>query len=383
MSKNKKFGLVAVIVAVIVIIGLHLGIPNQKAKMSSDQPIKIGVAASLTGFAANWGEGELKALQIAVDDYKDKVKQPIELVVEDTKTDGTGTVNAVKKLIDVDHVQVVLGPTWGDSFQGPLPIAEQAKVTLLSPSAAMETIQNKEKFSYFFSTWWPEASEIKTLLDHMTISGITRLAVINDQDPFDIQFADNLIAETESRGKKDMVVNKITVPIATKDFRTYIAKIKASNPNGAFIQLQDTSTMGPFMKQAKELGLDIKVYGTPDAENTDNIKKFPGYFDGLYYAFPSYGQDTSYAALLKKLNTKYGPNTSQGPSFVNAYNAAVMLMEVLKNGARTGTQIRDALNGVHISGIGSKDLSFNSQGQLENTAFIMKQIQNNEFVELK
>ncbi len=380
MSKQIK---ILCLVVALIAVGVLIRSNDSKPVTNSTEPIKIGVAASLTGFAANWGEGELKAFEIAVDDYKDKIKQPIELVVQDTKTDGTGTVNAVKKLIDVDHVQVVLGPTWGDSFQGPMPIAEQSRVVLLSPSAAIETIQNKENFSYFFSTWWPQASEIKTLLDHMTASGVTRLAVVNDQDPFDIQFADSLVAAAEAMGKKDFIVSRITVPISTKDFRTYIAKIKAANPEGAFIQLQDTSTMGPFMKQAKELGLNIKVYGTPDAENTDNIKKFPGYFDGLYYAFPSYGQDVSYAVLLKKLTAKYGADVSQGPSFVNAYNAATMLMEVIKGGARTGTEIRDALNKVHVAGVGSKNLSFNSSGQLENTVFIMKQIQNNQFVEIK
>jgi hypothetical protein len=87
--------------------------------------------------------------------------------------------------------------------------------------------------------------------------------------------------------------------------------------------------------------------------------------------------------LLKKLTTKYGQDASQGPSFVNAYNAAVMLMEVLKNGARTGQEIRDALNKVHVSGIGSKNLSFDSHGQVQNVTFIMKEIQDNQFIELK
>ncbi len=369
----------SIIIILIILVGGYF-LLNKKPDVSQAQPIKIGVAVSLTGYAGNWGEGEVKAIQLALDDYKSKISQPIELIIEDTKATDIGTVDAVKKLIEIDHVQAIIGPTWGDSFQGALPIAEKAQVTMLTPSAAIEAIP--QRYTYLFSTWWPEDAEIKTLTDHVVKSGITRIAVVNDQDPFDSNFADRFIAKLNTLGKKDLVGTRIVVPVGSKDFRTNIAKIKADKSTAVFIQLQDTSLMGPFMKQLQEQNLKIAVYGTPDAENVDNITKFPGYFDGILYAFPSYAQDPSYAVLLGKLKAKYGADASQGPSFVNAYNAGTMMFEVLKNGSRTGTEIRDALNKVHVPGVGSKDLSFNAQGQIVDVTFIMKTIQNNQFMVL-
>ncbi len=369
-----------IIIGIVVIIALAIIISNGKNSTSINS-IKIGVAVDESGYAANWGESEVKAVQLALDQYQSKINQPVSLVIENTKGTDVGTVDAVKKLIEVDHVQAIIGPTWADSYQGGQPIAEKAKVTMITPSAAIETIQNKDQFTYFFSTWWPEASEIKTLIADMTTSGITRIALLNDQDPFDTQIVDNLSSSIQAGGKI-AIADRNTVPIGTNDFRTIIAKIKADKPDAAFIQLQDTSLMGPFMKQLKEQNVNIKVYATPDAENTDNITKFPHAFDGIYYAFPSYGEDPAYNDLVSRLKAKYGADASQGPSFVNAYNAATMLFEVLKGGARTGTEIRDALNKVHVPGVGIKDLSFTSQGQLNGVTFIMKTIINNQFVEV-
>ena len=360
---------------IVVLLGIAIFATRNKTPKDA---IKIGVAVDLSGYAANWGEGEVKATQLALDEYKNNINQPVELIIENTKGTDVGTVDAVKKLIEIDHAQAIVGPTWADSYQGAMPIAESAKVTMITPSAAIETIQNKDKFSYFFSTWWPEASEIKTLITHMTTSGVTRIALVNDQDPFDIQLVDNLSASINASGKI-AVTSRNTVSIATKDFRTVIAKIKTSKPDAVFIQVTDTSTMGPFMKQLKEQNVNIKVYATPDAENVDNITKFPNAFDGILYAFPSYAQDPSYSDLVTRLKTKYGADASQGPSFVNAYNAATMLFEVLKGGARTGTEIRDALSKVNVAGVGSKNLSFNPQGQLQDVTFIMKTIINNQF----
>lgn len=370
------------VVGVVVIAGLGWwGYSQYQPEQVAEEKIKIGVAIGATGYAANWGEGELRAIQIALDEYQSKIGAPVELIVEDTNSDDVGTVNAITKLVNVDKVQAIIGPTWGDSFQGGLPIAENAHVVLLTPSSAIETITDKPQYSYLFSTWWPQDPEVEVLLADMKKSNFKRLAVLSDQDAFNTQIADRLAAAANA-ASAGYVVDRTSVPIATNDFRTYIAKIKSHKPDAVFVQFLDGSLMGILAKQMKEQGLTVQIYGTPDAENADNLAKFPGYYDGMKYAFPSYANDPSYRELLQKLKDKFGAEAVQSPSFVNAYNASIMLFEVLKAGARTGTEIRDELQKVHMSGVGSKDLYFDKNGQLGDVTFIMKAIQGNTFVEL-
>lgn len=367
-------------VLIVVLVILGLGSRKSAKTENSNQPVKIGVAVGLTGYAANWGEGEVKAIQLALDEYKDKIDKPIELIFEDTKSDGLGTVNAIKKLIEVDRVSSIIGPTWGDSFQGGYPIAQAAGVSVISPSAAFETVENKNQFPYIFSTWWPQHQEAKALIKDMLNKGITKIVIVHDEDAFNTKFGDIFAEELSKEGKK--IISRVVVPIGTTDFRTHITKLKTSNPEAILVLPQDTASVGTFMKQLREQKVVSRVYSTTSAQNEENLEKFPGLFEELLYSFPNYSHDKKYIELKQRLIKRYGENTAEGPAFVNAYNAASMLFTVLSEGSYSREDIRNGLPQVKISGIGTDNLFFDQNGQIGNINFMIKTVSNNKFIEI-
>ena len=92
----KKTAWILIILLIIVAIFAFYRKDN---KVVGDN-IKIGIAVGLTGYAANWGEGETKAIALAYDEYKDRLPN-VEFITENTKSDGLGTVNAIKKLVEI------------------------------------------------------------------------------------------------------------------------------------------------------------------------------------------------------------------------------------------------------------------------------------------
>ena len=371
---NKK------IIWIIIVLAVIIGIIFSVAKKPQTDSFKIGVAAGLTGYAANWGEGEIKAYEFAYDEVKDKLPFKIEFVVENTESEGVGTVNAIKKLIDVDKVSAILGPTWGDSFQGGFPLAERAKVAVVMPSGALEALENKSDFSYLFSTWPPQDDEAQALIAHMKKAGLKKISVVHDEDAFNTKFGLIFADMAKAQG---LAVTDLSMPIGTTDFRTHLAKIKAEDSDAILILMSDTSAIGPFMKQMKELGVVRKVYSTTSSQNEDHLTKFPGQFDGLFYSFPGYVDDVKYEELHMRLVEKYGSNAAEGPSFVNAYNAAKILLEAIKQGARTGEEIRDKLYTISTPGVGIPQVSFDKNGQVGDVPFFIKNIQGNKFLEIK
>ena len=375
MNKNAKIWIGIVMIAIVAV-----GWRWYATHPVHTGAFTIGVAVAKTGDAAEWGQGEFNVFKMYTDDINAAGGlngRPIALDVEDTKSTGEGTVTAVTKLISIDHVPVILGPTWADSFQGANPIAEQAKTVLLSPSDALETVQNKEKFTYLFSTWWPEASQIQTLLGYMTSNGITKIAIMNDHDSFDTQFTDELAASAETKGVT--VADREQFSIDTSDFRTQIVKIKQLHPDAIFIEINNVAGLGPFMKQVRQLGFIGKVFSTADAQNEDAVKKFGSDMDGLTYAFVKTPSGDIYNNFVKKYQSKYNvlPST---PSILPAYNAIAALVAALQGGAQTGTEIRDALNNIRVPGIGVSEISFSSLGQINNAEFEMRTIHNSQFV---
>ena len=59
--------------------------------------------------------------------------------------------------------------------------------------------------------------------------------------------------------------------MGSQDFRTQILKIKASNPDVVFV-VNLANSLGLFLKQAKELGLDVQIVGHSEAEDPTVIE---------------------------------------------------------------------------------------------------------------
>lgn len=368
-----------ILVLILIVIGGWYYFSNKDE--SPENTIKIGLAVGLTGYATNWGEGEVKAVELALEEYKNRLPYEVILVIEDTESDGNGTVNAMKKLVEIDRVRAIIGPTWGDSFQGGYPITEDAQIPVISTSAAFEALGDTNPYHYAFSTWWPQEQEALVLVEHMAARGITKVTALHDQDAFNSKIVDIFIDVANQRGGFE--ITRESVPVGTNDFRTEVVKVRARGDHAVLALFQDTGSVGPLMKQLREQNTNTKVYTTTSAQNEENLEKFPGLFDGLFYSFPSYTNDLLYLDIHERFIEKYGTDAAEGPAFVNAYNAAVMLFEVLANGARSGEEIRDDLREIHVAGIGTDDLYFNDNGQIGDIAFIIKTVENNQFIEVK
>src|SRR5213082_3546504 len=76
-------------------------------------PIKIGFSVSLTGGLASSGKANLLAKQIWVEEVNAKgglLGRPVKLVYYDDQTNASTVPGIYTKLIDVDKVDLVVGP---------------------------------------------------------------------------------------------------------------------------------------------------------------------------------------------------------------------------------------------------------------------------------
>src|SRR3989338_5570175 len=220
----------AVIVIVLVVLGGWW--LAQKPNTASGETIKIGGALGLTGICAEFGEGELKATTLAVEEINAaggiNGKQ-LELISEDTQCDNKTTVSAFQKLINVDKVAAIIGPTWGDSFQAGYPLLREKQVISVSPSAAIEALEfNRQPLNFIFSTWFPQRKEVTALQEYARSRRLTKFVIVHDTDPFGAMMAS--LFKEEAEKQKISIVEEHEVAVDTQDFKTIIARIKAKKP---------------------------------------------------------------------------------------------------------------------------------------------------------
>ena len=102
-----------VTVAVLAVFAVVLAAGAPTAQMKD--PIKVGLIQPLSGPIAAAGSYITNGAKIAVDRINAKggvLGRPLELVIEDNKSDPAETRNAAEKLIVRDKVPVIIG-AWG------------------------------------------------------------------------------------------------------------------------------------------------------------------------------------------------------------------------------------------------------------------------------
>jgi branched-chain amino acid transport system substrate-binding protein len=342
--------------------------------------IQIGGAFALSGDAAEWGNDEMQAAQLAIEEANEQNPQhPVQLVTEDTKATAKDTLSAVQKLIAIDEVQVIIGPTWGDSFGSIVgPVGEEAHVVQMSPSAALEVPEDTLNYEYYFSTWYPQLPEIETHMRYLQAHNYTNLVLIHDQDPFNTKFSQLYAAQASKRG---ITVHVLEINPDTTDFRTVLLKAQQYNADALLLEIFSVDQIGQFLKDVGTLDMHTPVLSSASAQTATLLETAGPYAEGtLVYSFP----DTSsarYHAFETAFEKRYG-HKPISPSAACAYDAARAVVTVIQNGAISGEEIRDALYALQMEGTIVDTISFNEKGQIATAPFIMKTVRKNEYVEL-
>lgn len=376
MTCKKKFAICAGAMAVVIVYYAFVG--SQKL----DDRIRLGGAFGLSGNCAEWGEGEKKAAQMAVDEINDAGGvngKKINFIIEDTQCENKTTVNAIIKLVHADGVQALIGPTWGDAYQGASAVLNASRVVGVSPDTAMEALElERQPIDYIFSTYAPQRKEITMLQAYAADANLKKIAMVWDQDSYSTMMTRLFKEAAPARGI--MITDEHEMPTGSQDFRTIIAKIKSASPDAVFISFLAPHTKASFLKQAKELGFAGTILSAADIQDESVLKSFGKLMDGVIYTYPvaNEGQTAFRAAYQKKYNAE-----PQGPAAVNAYDAVRIVAEAMKGGATTGTEIRDALLRARIKGAFIDDLYFNEKHQIAGGAFEVKTVRNGAFVPLK
>ena len=112
------------------------------------ETIKIGAWLPMTGAVAAYGQDAWSGLQIAKEMKPTVLGKTVELVLVDTKSDKIEAANAISRLIEKEKVVAVIGEMIsGDTMAGG-PIAERAKIPVVSPTATNPLVTQDKKYVF-------------------------------------------------------------------------------------------------------------------------------------------------------------------------------------------------------------------------------------------
>ena len=303
---NNTLGWGVLVIVVLAIAGYLVWGPSTGNQLA-EGPVKIGVILPLTGDAAVYGEPAKNILQLAADEINAAGGidgNSIELIFEDAKCGGPGGANAAQKLVNVDGVKVIIGGFCSSESLAAVPIAEAAKVAMISPGSSSPKLTG---ISPYFVRNYPSDSTQGSVLANIayTDKGWKKVAFIQEQTDYALGV---YTAFSETFTELGGTVTNEEFPTETSDFRSIVSKVKGTNPDAVFLSTQTPAVSSRIMTQMTQLGwkpnllvADV-VGGDPET-----LAAHKTILEGALGA--EFGTDPSnpkFAAMIAAYKAKYG-----------------------------------------------------------------------------
>jgi len=246
----------------------HIAVKSMKAlvvsitlmgSVQAADTIKIGAFLSVTGPASFLGDPELKTMQLYIDKINAEgglLGKKVELVHYDTGGNAHKARTFVKRLVEIDGVDILVGGSTSGSSLAVIPLVEWAKIPYISLAGAVAIVDPVKK--WVFKTPHTDRMAAEKVFEDMQRRGFKKVALISGKGGF------GRSGRAQSRSvianyNLELAVDVIYGP-KDQDMKAQLTRIK--NTPGVDAILNFGFGQGPAVvtQNYKELGIDIPLY---------------------------------------------------------------------------------------------------------------------------
>ena len=255
----------AVRAIVALAVGAALAVGSPQAQAQNKEPIKIGFSMAQTGVLAGAGKSGLLAMQIWEKDQNAKgglLGRPVKLIYYDDQTNPSTVPGIYTKLLDVDKVDLVVGPYGTVMIAPAMPVIIAHKMAFLGLLGL--SVNSEFHYPYYFamipSGQSPKESFTKGFFDTAMAQNPKpkTIAIVGA----DIEFAKNLTdgARNNAKAAGLKIVYDKSYPPNPTDCTPIVRAINATNPDLIVIGSypQDSVCM---VRAIHEVGTKAKLVG--------------------------------------------------------------------------------------------------------------------------
>jgi branched-chain amino acid transport system substrate-binding protein len=231
----------------------------------SGEAIKIGFSMALTGGLAPNGKSALLAQKIWEEDINAKgglLGRPVKLIYYDDKSSPAEVPSIYTKLLDIDKVELIIGPYATAMIAPAMPIVIQRKKTFIG----LLGLAVNSEFNYpNYFVMIPSGPDAKPAFT----KGFFDIAMAQNPKPqtvaivaADQEFSRNAAdgaRENAQKAKLKIVYDK-TYPPSTTDFAPIVRAIQATNPDLLNINSYPPDSVG-MVRAVNEIGFKPKMIG--------------------------------------------------------------------------------------------------------------------------
>jgi ABC-type branched-subunit amino acid transport system substrate-binding protein len=230
------------------------------------EPVRIGITTILSGPTADRGQSEQYGAQLALDRINQAggvLGRPIEAFYADNACKPAIGVPATQRLIEQEHVPVLIGALCTPVTHAIMPVVQAAKIPLVIATSAGQDFVDASGpggNDYAFKTIPSEVDIARGLIHWVGTRGVKSVAVVAATGGFPQA---NLVAMAQAAKDAGMKVTaEETIAPGTTDFAPLLDKLKAGAPD-MLLTMLGGSTAG-FFRAYEASGWKVPISGRVD-----------------------------------------------------------------------------------------------------------------------
>src|SRR5580698_1272627 len=230
------------------------------------EPVRIGVTTILSGQYTDRGQSEQYGVELALQRINQAggvLGRPVEAFYGDNAADPATGIAATKRLIEEQHVPVLLGALWTPVTHAIMPIVAEAKVPLVIDISAGQDFVDASGVGgndYAFKTIPSDRDIALGLMGWLKGRGVHSVAIVSDDNPFNHVNAESM--QKAAVGADIKVLTNETIAKDTKDLGPLLSELKALAPDQVVTVL--SSSTAPFFRAYEQSGWNVPVTGRID-----------------------------------------------------------------------------------------------------------------------
>ncbi|KVT91746.1 branched-chain amino acid ABC transporter substrate-binding protein [Burkholderia ubonensis] len=237
------------------------------AAATASAQVKIGVTLSATGPAASLGIPEKNTIALLP---KEIAGKSVQYIVLDDASDTSRAVQNVRKLIDEDHVDAIIGSSVTPNSLAMLDPVSQGKTPAISLAASAQIIAPMDaKRAWMFKVPQNDRLMADAIAGYMAKHGVKTVGFIGFADAYGDNWYSTFSAAAAANGLK--IVSNERYNRTDASVMGQVLKLASANPDAVLIAGSGTPAALPA-KTLKERGYKGKVYQTHGVANNDFLR---------------------------------------------------------------------------------------------------------------
>lgn len=239
---------------------------------------KIGVCFALTGEAAKWTAAQRQGIELAARDQR-KRGALLEIVWDDTGVSTEKSVSCFKRMVQVEHAEIIIGNVWAFLTLPMIPLTERLHIPLISPGFYREQCPSRSQ--YFFSVS-EQIGDVMPAFDRLLARhpAWRRIAILAFDD-HTWGLANEQAVTAAARAHQREVVDVVRTQEMHPDLRSIYPAMLRKKPDAIFAFHEPLGLVRPLRELQYKGAI---VVGNAIGEQIWDEGKAAGVFEGVYFA---------------------------------------------------------------------------------------------------